>query len=216
LYHPQKVRAAVLRFGRGRNVIVIDCFGEIPIKHVLSTLAAAGLASSASAQVASFSQNLGDLVVSGQTVVPIDTSVVSGDFVAFRVTTDWSVATGDPFSSEASLFFGDPSTFTIISDTAVGLNAVDSGAPVPNLTFVGEFFENPAAAPLIDFVVDNDTFGDANFDDTLIEWFQADDLPSTPSRSAAARRHQMLPRPSSTWASSATSATRSSSTRWAA
>jgi hypothetical protein len=75
------------------------------MKYALITLATAGVATTAltaSAQTASFSQNLGDLLVSGETPVAIDTSVVTGDYAAFRVTTDYSVASGDPFSSEAS------------------------------------------------------------------------------------------------------------------
>jgi hypothetical protein len=149
------------------------------LKYVLTSLAAAGIASTASAQVASFSTNLGDLLIEGQTPISIDTSAVSGDFVAFRVTTDWSVAAGNPWSSEALVAFGDPSTLTFISDAASGVNADFTGDPVTGLTFVGGFDVNPASLPTVDFVPDSGTFGDANFDNTVVEWFQLSDLPTT-------------------------------------
>ncbi len=77
------------------------------------------------------------------------------------------------------MFFGDPSTFTIISDLVGGINAAFSGDPVPGLTFIGGFDANPASFPTVDFVADSGLFGDVNFDNTLVEWFQISDLPST-------------------------------------
>jgi len=137
----------------------------------------AALAGSASAQTASATFDLGNILVSDQTVLPLDTTGVAGDFVAFRVTTDWSVVDGNPFSTEASVFFGDPSDFTIISDTASPANGVADGSPVDGLLFAGAFDQNPGAINPVDFVAQSGGFGDVNFDNTLVEWFTADDLP---------------------------------------
>lgn len=149
-------------------------------RFLIAALGAA-TAATASGQVASQTFNLGDLLVSGETITPLDLTGVSGDFVAFRVTTDWSVAAGDPWSTESSVFFGDPGTFTIISDVAGGQQAENDGDPVPGLRFLGGFDVNPAGLSAVDFVANSGGFGDANFDNTVIEWFQESDLSPAPT-----------------------------------
>ncbi len=148
------------------------------VRNLLVTTTAAALVAVATAQTPSQTFNLGNIVVSGETVVPLNLGGVpfAPPYVAYRVTTDWSVAGGDPFSSEASVFFGDPSTFTIISDIADGYNAAGDGLPVPGLGFTGAFTPELTGFPAIDFVANAGGFGDANFDNTVVEWFVESDL----------------------------------------
>ena len=149
------------------------------IRHLI---VAAGLAagSVASGQTASQTFNLGNFTTAGGFVTPsIDTTGVTGDFVAWRVTTDWSVAGGDPFSSEASVAFGDLFDLTLRSNFEAAVNSQPDGLPVAGLTFAGGFIADPLDAVDLVIQLDAGIFGDANFNNTQIEWFTAADIPVT-------------------------------------
>ncbi|MEM9560406.1 MAG: hypothetical protein AAF995_08870 [Planctomycetota bacterium] len=155
-----------------------------------SLLVLAAVAGAASAQTASETINLGDIAAlgadgfftSGQGIAQIDTSGLDfgQNFVAWRVRSDWSSIGGGSFSSESSVFLGDPSVFQLITPAVAAVNGVADANPVNGLTFAGGFNAgNAPALPLIDVVFDSGVFGDANFNNSTLELFTASDLPST-------------------------------------
>ena len=147
-----------------------------------SLLALAVIAGAASAQTASETINLGNILIDGETIVQLDTSGLDfgQNFVAWRVRGDWSVAGGDPFSNEASAFLGDPSVFQLITPSVGAVNAAGTGDPVAGLTFAAGFNAGVAPAlPLIDVVLNGGGFGSANYNNSTLELFTASDLPTT-------------------------------------
>ena len=65
---------------------------------VAGAVTALGFASSANAQAVF---NLGDIVVGSDAVTEINLSIPTGTYTSYSLTTDWSVASGDPWSNEA-------------------------------------------------------------------------------------------------------------------
>ncbi|MEM1166633.1 MAG: DVUA0089 family protein [Planctomycetota bacterium] len=134
------------------------------------------------ASTASFTADLGTVAASRFSVVTIDTSALDAntDYVAYRVSADWSLVLRQASSDFTSIVFGDPETGDPISEPTFAINGRDDLDPVENLTFVGEFDASPSEFFEVDFAVTSNIFrAFIELADIRVEWFTPDDLTVT-------------------------------------
>ena len=144
--------------------------------------ALAGAAAHAWAQSPSFIAEVGSFQnVERFGEYAIDTTGLADDYVAFRVTMDWSSARSPANSNSTQLVFGNPADFSpLIDDFLQPINGFNDGRSVAGLTWAGEFAINPASIqPAVTLAFQNNAFrAIANFDNIRVEWFTPNDIPT--------------------------------------